>query len=282
MMQAYTYTTEDIAAACHSALDRLSRDLPEDIRSRLVPNRKAIRHGTDVRMFEYHIRDKLQPGLLDKHHFGYMVIYDPICRYHTWFANQGLPCQLLIRFYANRYRIYDKGHEVIAYLWTEMTRAEKVLSRFIAHQNDQMIGLFRPFEAQDLVILAEEIYHAFLELIPYWHPIYAAVIDAYGCSLTKEEVKEIIAGRKPFQPSRPRSTVARTEYSRHIPFSLRNAVMRRDGGRCLKCGSVLDLHIDHILPVAKGGLTKLDNLQLLCAMHNLSKGARESISYRVD
>ena len=35
-----------------------------------------------------------------------------------------------------------------------------------------------------------------------------------------------------------------------------------------------NLHIDHILPVSKGGLTTVDNSQLLCVKCNTSKGSR--------
>jgi hypothetical protein len=221
----------------------------------------------------------MQPTFLDKHHFGYMVIYDPVCRYHTWFREHGYPCQLLVRFYANRHKIYDKAQEVISALWEEMLVAEKILYHFIAHQNEQMIGLFRPFETDGKADLANKIYHAFLELIPYWHPKYATAIDAYGYALTREDVRAIIAGRKKFQPSRPRSPVARPEYNRHIPARLRRTVLERDGNRCGKCGSFEKLEVDHVIPVAKGGLTLEENLQLLCATHNRSKGDRESVRY---
>ena len=46
----------------------------------------------------------------------------------------------------------------------------------------------------------------------------------------------------------------------------------RDGERCLNCGARSDLALDHILPIAKGGLSKIENLQLLCAPCNQRKG----------
>lgn len=42
---------------------------------------------------------------------------------------------------------------------------------------------------------------------------------------------------------------------------------------CACCGSTNNLTIDHIIPVAKGGTSDLDNLQVLCYWCNLSKGA---------
>ncbi|HEY2741847.1 MAG TPA: HNH endonuclease signature motif containing protein [Gaiellaceae bacterium] len=56
-----------------------------------------------------------------------------------------------------------------------------------------------------------------------------------------------------------------------IPTELRRAVFERDGGRCVECGSNFDLQYDHLLPVAHGGATTLENLQLLCADCNRRK-----------
>jgi 5-methylcytosine-specific restriction endonuclease McrA len=56
-----------------------------------------------------------------------------------------------------------------------------------------------------------------------------------------------------------------------IPTELRRAVFERDGGRCVDCGGSFDLRYDHILPVAHGGATTLQNLQLLCAECNRGK-----------
>jgi 5-methylcytosine-specific restriction endonuclease McrA len=56
-----------------------------------------------------------------------------------------------------------------------------------------------------------------------------------------------------------------------IPSDLRRTVFERDGGRCVECGSNFDLQYDHVLPVALGGATTLENLQLLCADCNRRK-----------
>jgi hypothetical protein len=56
-----------------------------------------------------------------------------------------------------------------------------------------------------------------------------------------------------------------------IPTELRRAVFERDGGHCVECGGAFDLQYDHILPVALGGATTLENLQLLCADCNRRK-----------
>ena len=58
-----------------------------------------------------------------------------------------------------------------------------------------------------------------------------------------------------------------------LPEDLRREVFRRDGGRCVACGSAELLQFDHIIPVALGGATTPENLQLLCAPCNRDKGA---------
>jgi 5-methylcytosine-specific restriction endonuclease McrA len=58
-----------------------------------------------------------------------------------------------------------------------------------------------------------------------------------------------------------------------LPRVLKMAVFERDNGRCTQCGSTFDLQYDHVIPVAMGGATTMENLQLLCSPCNQSKGA---------
>jgi hypothetical protein len=63
--------------------------------------------------------------------------------------------------------------------------------------------------------------------------------------------------------------------SRIIPSSIKLEVWKRDNGMCVQCQSTDELHFDHILPFSKGGTSiKSDNVQLLCARHNLEKSAK--------
>jgi TPR repeat protein len=61
---------------------------------------------------------------------------------------------------------------------------------------------------------------------------------------------------------------------RQIPSQVRQQVWVRDDAKCKKCGSRELLHLDHIIPVSKGGSDALENLELLCQSCNLAKGAK--------
>ena len=86
------------------------------------------------------------------------------------------------------------------------------------------------------------------------------------------------AGAKPARPS----VQQRTAESRHIPAAVRDAVFTRDTGRCtykgaggVRCNSRHDVEIDHVMPYAHGGSHSLENLRLLCSLHNRLEAERK-------
>jgi Holliday junction DNA helicase RuvB len=56
-----------------------------------------------------------------------------------------------------------------------------------------------------------------------------------------------------------------------IPSEIRREVWRRDEGKCVKCGSRINLEYDHIIPVSRGGSNTVRNIELLCEACNRSK-----------
>lgn len=76
---------------------------------------------------------------------------------------------------------------------------------------------------------------------------------------------------------------------RDIPARVWLAVIDAAGWRCQRCGVALSVtvesgraalssptfpHVDHIVPVARGGANDPSNYQALCARCNKSKGAK--------
>lgn len=58
-----------------------------------------------------------------------------------------------------------------------------------------------------------------------------------------------------------------------IPERVRHEVWRRDGGRCVDCGSRERLEFDHIIPISKGGSNTARNIELRCEACNRRKSA---------
>ena len=58
---------------------------------------------------------------------------------------------------------------------------------------------------------------------------------------------------------------------RRIPDPVRAEVLLRDGARCRSCRTSVNLEVDHIIPVSKGGKTEESNLQTLCRRCNRRK-----------
>lgn len=61
-------------------------------------------------------------------------------------------------------------------------------------------------------------------------------------------------------------------HNKLIPSNVKLEVWKRDKGRCVLCGSNINLHFDHIIPFSRGGSSvTAKNIQILCAKCNLAK-----------
>ena len=78
-----------------------------------------------------------------------------------------------------------------------------------------------------------------------------------------------------FENSKMSSKPVKTHTNpRYISRRLRNLALEKAHYKCQKqnCNETHFLQIDHIIPVRVGGRATADNIQVLCAAHNLAKG----------
>lgn len=59
-----------------------------------------------------------------------------------------------------------------------------------------------------------------------------------------------------------------------MDIDVKHALIKEMGGRCMACGTKERLALDHVLPLNKGGMDHVSNLQVLCVQDNVSKGNR--------
>jgi 5-methylcytosine-specific restriction endonuclease McrA len=124
---------------------------------------------------------------------------------------------------------------------------------------------------------------------------------AYSRRRYQERRDEILARNKAWRLANPDKVRARAARNGHIrrarlqgvPYELidRVQVFESSGGVCYLCGEVLTFeafHIDHVIPIARGGSHTFDNLKAAHPSCNVRKGARlptdlsiEGVAYAV-
>ena len=108
------------------------------------------------------------------------------------------------------------------------------------------------------------VYNGLFKLIDAWQEeSNARKVFKFKLELTDENINE------------PENKFVEIEHNRIIPTSVKLEVWKRDKGKCVICGRSDNLHFDHIIPYSKGGSSLVaENIQLLCARHNLEKRDR--------
>jgi hypothetical protein len=104
--------------------------------------------------------------------------------------------------------------------------------------------------------------------------VYNGIFELIDAWQEKSSNRQVFKFKLRLVPDADLETPATTEldHSRFIPTSVKIEVWKRDNGHCVICGSDKNLHFDHIIPFSKGGTSLTsENIQLLCAAHNLAK-----------
>lgn len=90
-----------------------------------------------------------------------------------------------------------------------------------------------------------------------------------------KEIEENIILSEAYENNKKTYKHKRKQASRHTAKrEVRKRIFEKHGDVCAICGSKINITIDHIIPVIKGGNNGDDNLRPLCKKCNSSKGGR--------
>ncbi len=69
----------------------------------------------------------------------------------------------------------------------------------------------------------------------------------------------------------------------NVSLNIKGTLFRAQSGKCafcrMKIKAIVSAHLDHIMPLDKGGLHEDSNLQVLCATCNLQKGNKDPLEF---
>jgi hypothetical protein len=102
--------------------------------------------------------------------------------------------------------------------------------------------------------------------------VYNGIFRLVGAKQEISEGRKVFKFRLELTDENPSTELISIDHNRIIPSHIKIEVWKRDKGHCVICGSSDNLHFDHIIPYSKGGSSLVsENIQLLCARHNIAK-----------
>jgi hypothetical protein len=98
--------------------------------------------------------------------------------------------------------------------------------------------------------------------------VYLALLEQIRIAEETKHAKRRITKTRRSEFQRERAVLALKMIDAGIPFVCAKA----------DCGFVVDLTIDHKIPLSRGGTDDLENLQFMCRWHNSEKGDRAEVA----
>jgi len=229
-------------------------------------------HGGDTRVLQFHINAKAQPSIFHRDHFKYAVQYDPFgTKAGTATKN------FCIEFYMSKVRIYHERDAMITRVRRELSGLR--IPGFKFGEGPKSFSYDHKFKATTEAQLVAEVRKHLFPLLNAVHPVFYRIMDAFNVNMTKAKRRAVISGREKLSYTDRSSPDygKNMEFRREVSPALRSKTFKRDALTCQHCEKVFPfkkLHADHVIPIARGGLTVLGNLQSLCGPCNLKKGKR--------
>jgi predicted restriction endonuclease len=106
---------------------------------------------------------------------------------------------------------------------------------------------------------------------------YSAGSYEYHFGTWRKSLEALVTKQSSTLKPRDKQFSKKIKARKNISWRLRFEIMKRDNFKCKLCGRspttdpAIILHIDHILPVSKGGKNNPENLQTCCSKCNIGK-----------
>lgn len=270
-----------VTTAVDAAFARLDRGLA----ARMKRSRMLKPHGTYPNQLHLNVYDRYQNATLDWKYLNYCF---GLRRLRPWghetdIAETDLPHwrdtphdAYLHLWIADRALVVD-AEQFRDYFARELPRAcsESFTYKYAASDGAQQLYALFPLR-EDPGEFVEHLAGLYTKLIEAAHPVLLPVIEACREPLSKEDRRELLAGRE--LPPRERSgSRGANDYGRFCPRSWRPEILKKFGERCQHCEVSLTLEsaqMDHIIPWSKDPLRRRENFQPLCSTCNARKGNR--------
>lgn len=204
----------------------------------------ALKLGKDnITRSEYKENGKFSPGTLERRFGG---------RWNKVVEKAGL--QINVQRNISNEELFENIEEVWIKLGRQPLQDElkRPLSRYSAHRYANRFGT--------------------------WRKALEAFIDFINSDELQNSEKEETEPQQDNSIIIPEKEIIKHTTKRNITSRLKVQVLMRDGNKCKLCGITVtgeNIHFDHIKPWSKGGETVLENLQVLCAVHNIAKSNLE-------
>lgn len=258
--------------AWRDCVGRLRAELGRDF-AHLKSCRLPERHGSRTSVFVCRLYDDRQSvATLPWRYCSYCLNYDPSefeTTRHNW----------CVKLHLNTERMYFPDRDVLVEM-LKTTLPSVCPDGFDYRPHPRQLVIehqFSDFRRERLVV--DGIHEKLRALVNSTYPVFLRALKLAERSILSNE-------SAPSRPKRPKAhapaanrsaTIDRAALNRSISPRLRASVIAQNAdGRCRICGKKCDpadIHIDHILSVANGGLTVASNLQVTCGPCNLSKGS---------
>lgn len=162
---------------------------------------------------------------------------------------------------------------------------KEAVRRLLEKQIDWMESDFQISHVEELYLVdLQRIFDlSYDQLLELGQPHVAEILDSLYLQLSivdtnelRSQINQLIRSfcMLHYRPFESRKEKADEVAGRMIPQSVKDAVWRRDEGKCVFCGSQENLEFDHIIPFSLGGSNTYRNIQLLCQNCNRSKSAK--------